>query len=289
MTINNCTLYHGDCIKVMKEMKGTNPIDMVLVDPPYGTTAYKWDKVLDLKAMWDALRPLVKENAAMLFFSQLPFACDLINSNRKEFRYEWVWNKKIPAGFLNSHKMPLRLHENILVFSHRLPTYNPQWVKIKPYANHSGCNVVYGTKVKSTRVANLTGKGYPKDIIEFIKPVTLWGRTLKYRHPTQKPVALLEYLIKTYTNPGEVVLDFCMGSGSCAEACVNAGRRFVGIEMDDGYYAMCLERVREAVERVANDVVREGAAGANDGSSTIDVAANAADMPLFAKVPEVTR
>lgn len=287
MTINNCTLYHGDCIEVMKEMKGTNPIDMVLVDPPYGTTACKWDKVLDLKAMWDALHPLVKENAAMLFFSQLPFACDLINSNRKEFRYEWVWNKKIPAGFLNSHKMPLRLHENILLFAHRLPTYNPQMESGKPYH-------IYGYKVQENNYRGFVykpaqynpGVRYPKDILTFYKER---GSGKKKLHPTQKPVALLEYLIKTYTNPGETVLDFCMGSGSCAEACVNTGRRFVGIEMDDGYYAMCLERVREAVERVANDVVREGAAGANDGSSTIDVAANAADMPLFAKVPEVTR
>nr|DAG49956.1 MAG TPA: adenine-specific methyltransferase [Bacteriophage sp.] len=230
-------LLQGDCLELMKDIPGAS-IDMICVDPPYGTTHNKWDNVIDPVKMWAQFNRIIKERGAILIFSQLPFAVDLINANRKMFKYEIVWAKTMPVGFLNANRMPLRAHENILIFYKKLPTYNPQKIQGEPYVMkcYSYSNNYYGYKCKETR--NFDGLRYPTDVLK------INNHFRNHRlHPTEKPVALLEWLVKTYTNPGDVVLDACMGSGSTGVACLNTGRKFIGIERDPGYFAIASDRL----------------------------------------------
>ena len=212
-------------------------IDMILCDLPYGTTHNKWDNVIPMESLWEQYNRIIKDHGAIVLFSQMPFGASLIMSNPKMFRYEWIWEKNQAVGFLNAKKMPLRKHENILVFYKHLPTYNPQGlikldepIQEEGRANRSG---------KNYRVADKsfirTHKNYPTDIITFSKDTGY--------HPTQKPVDLLEYLIKTYTNEGDVVLDNCMGSGSTGVACQNTNREFIGMELDEKYFKIACERI----------------------------------------------
>lgn len=218
-------------------------IDMILADPPYGTTRNKWDSCIDIERLWDGYKRIIKENGAIVLFSQQPFTTTLIESNKKMFRYEFVWNKQSPTGFLNANRMPLRVHENIIVFYKKLPIYNPQKTKGKPYSiNRRKHNSSYG-KYEVRGGTYETGERFPVDILNFSNA----NHNDRY-HPTQKPVPLLEYLIRTYTNPGEVVLDNCMGSGSTGVACVNTGRDFIGIEKDDHYFEVAKERIAKAEE-----------------------------------------
>ena len=238
-------IYQGDCFELIKGIPDGS-VDCVITDPPYGTTANKWDKKVDLVALWKELYRIAKPNAAFLFNAQMPFTVDLVNSNRKDFRYEWIWEKHRCTGFLNANKMPLKIHEQILVFYHKLPTYNPQKWQGKPlsitkseiisknYQNH-----------KSTPYINPTGLRYPVDIIKCDYDSLRYNSTQKNKpmHPTQKPVALIEYLIKTYTNPGEVVLDCFLGSGSTAMAAINTGRKYIGFEKEAEYFEMAKTRI----------------------------------------------
>lgn len=239
-------LLRGDCLELMKEIPDGS-VDMILADPPYGTTdKNEWDKIIPLKEMFENYNRVIKDNGAVVVFSQLPFAVDVINENRRYFRYEIIWHKTQAVGFLNANRMPLRAHENILVFYKRLPTYNPQKTKGIPYNRGlipPNCTPNYGN-FGEHYVENKTGDRHPLDVITFSSA----NRAKHHLHPTQKPVALLEYLIRTYTNPGEVVLDNCMGSGSTGIACVNTGRDFVGIEKDDNYFRIAAERIRKAEE-----------------------------------------
>ena len=212
-------------------------IDMILCDLPYGTTHNKWDNVIPMKPLWEQYNRIIKDHGAIVLFSQMPFGASLIMSNPKMFRYEWIWEKNQAGGFLNAKKMPLRKHENILVFYKHLPTYNPQGlIKLdepiyeEGSANRNGKN--YGVADKSFI---RTHKNYPTDIITFSKDSGY--------HPTQKPVDLLEYLIKTYTNEGDLVLDNCMGSGSTGVACVNTNRDFIGMELNEEYFKIACERI----------------------------------------------
>ncbi len=212
-------------------------IDLILCDLPYGTTANKWDTVIPFDKLWEQYKRIIKDNGAILLFSQMPFGASLIMSNPKMFRYEWIWEKNQAVGFLNAKKMPLRKHENILVFYKHLPTYNPQGlikldepIQEEGSANRNGKN--YGIADKSFI---RTHKNYPTDIITFSKDSGY--------HPTQKPVDLLEYLIKTYTNEGDLVLDNCMGSGSTGVACVNTNRDFIGMELNEEYFKIACERI----------------------------------------------
>lgn len=212
-------------------------IDMILCDLPYGTTHNKWDTIIPFDKLWAQYKRIIKDNGAILLFSQMPFGASLIMSNPKMFRYEWIWEKNQAVGFLNAKKMPLRKHENILVFYKHLPTYNPQGlikldepIQEEGSANRNGKN--YGVADKSFI---RTHTNYPTDIITFSKDTGY--------HPTQKPVDLLEYLIKTYTNEGDVVLDNCMGSGSTGVACKNTNREFIGMELDEKYYKIACERL----------------------------------------------
>jgi site-specific DNA-methyltransferase (adenine-specific) len=232
-------LRQGDCLEIMKEIPDKS-VDMILCDLPYGTTRNKWDSVIPLKNLWEQYNRIIKENGAVVLFSQFPFTITVAQSNIENFKYEWIWQKDNGTGFLNSKKMPLKIHENILVFYKKLPTYNPQMrTGYKPYIQKSGRGSSnYGEQIRVVTENN--GTRHPIDIIEF-------KRDKEKLHPTQKPVELLEYLIKTYTNEGETVLDNCMGSGSCGVACVNTNRCFIGIELDKNYFKIAKERINGAI------------------------------------------
>lgn len=236
-------LIHGDCLEKMKDIPNES-IDMILCDLPYGTTNCEWDVKIDLVQLWKEYKRIIKEHGTIVLFSQLPFTCELIADAAVPFRYEWIWRKTQGAGFLNSRKMPLRAHESILVFYKHLPTYNPQMRAGKPYVNvhkKDKTSAIYAGDIGCKTVNN--GDRYPIDVITFEN-----HNSKSKKHPTEKPVSLLKYLIKTYTNPGETVLDNTMGSGSTGVACVNIGRKFIGIELDDHYYDVAVERINAAKE-----------------------------------------
>ena len=243
----NCgvSLMLGDCLERMKEIPDGS-VDMILADLPYGTTSRnEWDKKIPLAPLWEQYERIIKANGAIVLFSQMPFGAELILSNIRLFRYEWIWNKRGAGGFLNANKMPLRLHENILVFYKALPTYNPQKWMSKPYFRDDKTNdsLNYGKWTSLPRKSE-NGERYPVDIISFSNA----ERKNDHFHAAQKPVALLEYLIKTYTNEGETVLDNVMGSGSTGVAAVNTGRKFIGIELDEKFYETAKNRIEKAIE-----------------------------------------
>jgi site-specific DNA-methyltransferase (adenine-specific) len=221
-------IYQIPCLEALPSIPDKS-IDMILCDLPYGTTQNKWDSVIDLESLWAQYKRVIKENGAVVLFAQTPFDKLLGASNLKMLKYEWVWQKNVATGHLNANKMPMKEHENILVFYKKPPVYNPQMEEGTPYINKrkpindNGSNYGY---IERTDTVN-DGKRYPKSILKFDREIGL--------HPTQKPVSLCEYLIKTYTKEGEIVLDNCMGSGSTAVACVNTGRKFIGFETEAKY------------------------------------------------------
>lgn len=231
-------LFNGDCLEVMDELieKGVK-VDMILCDPPYGTTQNAWDTVIPLDQLWERYERVIKDNGAIVLFAQTPFDKVLGASNLKLLKYEWIYNKSKPTGFLNANKMPLKKHENILVFYKKLPTYNPQGLikdGVKKVTRTNKGN--YG-KCEATTVRKYTN--YPTSELNY-------SNVFKNQlHPTQKPVELLEYLIKTYTHEGELVLDNCMGSGSTGVACMNTNRKFIGIELDNYYFNIAKERMNQ--------------------------------------------
>ena len=206
---------------------------------PYGTTRNKWDIIIDLDLLWEQYERIIKDNGAIVLFAQTPFDKILGASNLKLLRYEWIWEKAKPTGFLNAKKMPMKKHENILVFYKKLPTYNPQGLIKDGKTIVSRTNKGNYGECSKTTIRAFTG--YPNSILKFS------GVTSKEQlHTTQKPVDLLEYLIKTYTNDGEIVLDNCMGSGSTCVACINTNRQFIGIELDKNYFEIAEKRIKEA-------------------------------------------
>ena len=233
-------LRQGDCLELMKDIPNKS-VDMILCDLPFGTTRNKWDSVLSLDKLWEQYDRIIKNDGAVVLFAQTPFDKVLGCSRINLLRYEWIWEKTEATGFLNAKKMPLKAHENILVFYKQLPKYNPQFGEGKPYRykkeNISSSN--YGNSNGTSLIQN-SGFRYPKSILCFKKD--------KGFHPTQKPVELLEYLIKTYTHEGEIVLDNCMGSGSTGVACVNTNRNFIGMELDENYFNVASQRIRDAQE-----------------------------------------
>jgi site-specific DNA-methyltransferase (adenine-specific) len=238
-------LYKGDCLEVMKEIEAGS-IDAIITDPPYGTTACKWDSVIDFELMWEQLNRVIKPNGAIVLFSSEPFSSALRMSNIKNYKYELIWKKsKCGSPFTAKYK-PLTKHENISIFEKKgkKTTYNPQMVQGKPYKRTSKKgtnNMGFGAK-SGFQFGSLDGKRYPSTILDFPQK---WRRQDQV-HPTQKPVELMEYLIKTYTNENETVLDFTMGSGSTGVACVNTNRNFIGIEMDSNYFEIAEQRIKEA-------------------------------------------
>ena len=229
-------IYNEDCFNVLPTLDD-NSIDLVLVDLPYGQTDCKWDVCIDLEKMWEQLKRVGKENTAFVFFTTTKFGYKLIQSNEKWFRYDLVWEKCNPVGFLNSNKMPLRNHEMIYVFYQKLPTYNPQKTPGKPYiANRKKGTNLYGITNTGENETINNGDRYPLSVQKFNKPS-------KSKHTTQKPNDLCEWLIKTYSNDNDVVLDFTMGSGSTGVACKNTGRRFIGIEKNLEIFKVAEERI----------------------------------------------
>ena len=231
-------LYHGDCLKVMKAIPDSS-IDMVLCDLPYGKTHNAWDIPIDLSALWEQYRRIIKTNACVALFGQGAFCADLIESNRKMFRYDLIWHKNTHTGFLNANRMPLRCHESILIFYQKLPPYHPQKTDGRPYfrSHRKQGSVNYG-KQGDNSTRNPTGRRMPQSIVTISKST---GRML---HPTEKPVTLLEWLIQTYTDEGAKVLDNCRGSGSTGEAALKTGRSFIGIEKDEQYFKVASERLQ---------------------------------------------
>ena len=241
-------LMHGDCLEWMKEMPDGS-VDMVLSDPPYGTTACKWDTVIDLPLMWEQLKRITKPSGAIVMTASQPFTSALVMSNPKMFKYDWCWIKNKSTGFLNAKRQPLRAKEDVLVFYRNQCTYNAQ----KTYGHRPVNNFVKhtsdGETVGATKIG-ISGGGsterYPTNVQKF-SVVNQDGTSDGGKfHSTQKPVALMEYLIRTYTNEGETVLDFTMGSGTTGVACKNLGRKFIGIELDQGYFDIAVKRIGEA-------------------------------------------
>lgn len=237
-------LFHGDCLEQLK-LLGDKSIDMVLTDPPYGTTACTWDTIIPFEPMWKEIKRVTKDNSAICLFGSEPFSSALRMSNIKMFKYDWIWNKKSPKGHLNAKKRPLTQHEIISVFYLVQPTYIPAFHSNKLKRTFSGPSKSDKTEVYGKQTIHVKdikdNISYPRSIIEQTSVV---GNSLeKVNHPTQKPVALLEYLIKTYTNEGDTVLDFTMGSGSTGVAANNLNRKFIGIELNEEYFEIAKKRI----------------------------------------------
>jgi len=238
----------GDCLERMKEIPDGS-VDLVLTDPPYGTTACKWDSVISLEPMWKELKRVIKPNGAIVLTSVDPFTCILGTSNIQDLKYKWVWNKTRATGHLNAKKMPMKNIEDILVFYKQQPTYNPQGIiEVDRTVHNSKSDSLRGVTKDATSTVTggiryeaykQTKTNYPRQLLQFASE----GATV---HPTQKPVSLMEYLIRTYTNESETVLDFTMGSGTTGVACVNTNRNFIGIEQDDEYFKIAHNRINEA-------------------------------------------
>lgn len=244
------TIYNEDCMEGMKRIPD-GLVDCIICDLPYGTTRNAWDSVIPLDELWVQYKRIIKERGAIVLFSQMPFTAILASSNLEMLKYEWIWEKTMPTGFLNSNHAPLKVHENILVFSKRAAApkgagkidpmiYNPQFLKGKPYfskASGIGLRDNY-SKFKRVPTHNNGDKYYPRDIIQFSHDKDKF-------HPTQKPVSLLKYLVLTYSNKGDTILDNCMGSGTTALACIDTGRNFIGFEKEKKYFDIAMKRIAQ--------------------------------------------
>lgn len=242
-------LINGDCLEVMKNIP-ENSIDMVLVDPPYGVTNCKWDSVIDIDRMWQLLYSITKKTTPIVIMAGQPFTSRIIMSNPVLFKYSWVWEKEQGTNFAMAKRQPMKVHEDVCVFYEKQCLYNPQGL-IDCSIAKGGKNKFRSDNIYSGGGVGLTAKyvqkkkGYPRTVQKFNRETGL--------HPTQKPVALMEYLVKTYTNGGDTILDFTMGSGTTGVACANLGRKFIGIELDEGYFEIAKERI-QAVKLGLNDI-----------------------------------
>lgn len=247
-------LHQGDCLEIMPQIDNES-VDMILCDLPYGTTVMEWDVVIPFEPLWREYERIIKPNGAIVLFSSQPFTTDLINSNRILFRYEIIWKKTMKSGFLDANKRPLKEHENILVFYKKTPTYNPiksSSGKPERFRKKEGNRSEHYGRMRMCDVTD-HGERYPTDVIEFSNwNGALFGKTKNAtKHPTQKPVDLCEYLIKTYTNIGDVVLDNTMGSGTTIIAALRTGRKSIGIEKNPEYFAIAQERIKQAERQPA--------------------------------------
>lgn len=239
-------LLHGDCLELMKDIPDKS-IDMILCDLPYGTSACRWDVVLPFEPLWEQYERIVKDGCAIVLFGSEPFSSHLRMSNLNDYKYDWVWDKKLAGNGINAKKQPLKVHENIMVF--HSSRYYPIMEKGK-LRNKMGLFESELTHSNTYCKQYKSDEYYPKSILPFSSAGLRSGRL----HPTQKPVSLLEYLIKTYTNEGETVLDNCMGSGSTGVACVNTGRNFIGIELDPNYFEVAKHRIEDKEAQMGVEV-----------------------------------
>ena len=233
--MNDIELWQGDCLELMKDIPDKS-IDMILCDLPYGTTACKWDVIIPFEPLWEQYNRIIKDNGAIVLFGSEPFSSYLRMSNIKNFKYDWIWNKKLAGNGILAKKQPLKIHEIVSVFNSGI--YIPQMTKGR-YRKKMGLKESEITSGNSFAKQTENDLYYPQTIQEFSTANMRKGRL----HPTQKPVELLEYLIKTYTNEGETVLDNCMGSGSTGVACKNLNRKFIGIELDENYFNIAKGRI----------------------------------------------
>lgn len=256
-SFDNGIIFNGDCLKVMDYLIANNiKVDAIITDLPYGTTACKWDNVIPFNEMWERLNILIKDNNAIVLFGSQPFTSTLITSNIKMFKYEWIWEKAVGSNFATVKYMPMKEHENILVFGKNKVNYYPimqerkgnekgKTRKATREESIGGC----GSEVHGNIIKNRDTKSYGElrnpSSVQFFQNRLPSDRGL---HPTQKPVELMEYLIKTYTKENEVVLDFTMGSGTTCVACQNTNRRFIGIELDENYYNIAKERIENNIK-----------------------------------------
>jgi DNA modification methylase len=244
MDISTNIVYNGDCLDILKTIPAKS-INMICVDLPYGQTALSWDIPIDLEEMWSQLKRICKDNACMAFFTTTKYGFELIKSNKTNFRYDLVMPKNNSVGFLNANKQPLRGHEMVYIFYNKQPVYNPQKTEGEPYRkkhkNGATEEVKTGYYGTSNIIAtnNTTGLRHPISIIPKNYP-----ERVKHNHPTRKPIKTCEWLIKTYTNENDIVLDFTCGSGSTLKGCVNTNRRYIGIEKDPEIYKQCLENLQ---------------------------------------------
>lgn len=238
-------LYQGDCLELMSLLPDQS-IDMILCDLPYGTTACSWDVVIPFEALWAQYKRIIRGNGAIVLTASQPFTSKLANSNLKWLKYEWIWEKDQGSNFANVKHQPFKVHENVLVFARGATKYYPQWTYGRPYAakgrqaRKRRIEVLNSTGVGSVQLGygSSDGRRYPRSVLRLNRERGL--------HPTQKPVPLFEYLVKTYTDLGDLVLDNCMGSGTAGVACLRSGRRFIGMELDEGYFEVAGNRVTEA-------------------------------------------
>ena len=238
-------IHLGNCLELMNGIPDKS-VDMILCDLPYGTTANKWDSIIPFEPLWEQYERIIKDNGAIVLTGSQPFTTDLINSNRKIFKYEWIWEKTKGGAFVHANRMPMKRHENVLVFYKKQPTYNPQKTiapehlidKRKTINNSTSVKDYTYTGMKTIRKKD-DGTRFPTSVIRINSETGL--------HPTQKPVALFEYLIKTYTNKGETVLDNCIGSGTTAISAINTNRNYIGIELDEDYCNVANQRINDFV------------------------------------------
>lgn len=243
---NRLRLLHGDCLSKMKNIQPES-IDMIFTDLPYGTTQNSWDIKISTKSLWEQFLRIVKPNGVIALWSQMPYSAELVMSMPKLFRYEWIIEKTTATGFLNANRMPMKAHEQVLIFYKNLPTYNPQ----KTYGHQPTHSFVKkksdGSNYGKTSLG-ISGGGdtdrFPRDVLKFS-----WDTQTSKLHPTQKPLAATEYFIKTYTNVDDVVLDCCMGSGTCGVASANLDRKFVGIEKDSKWFNIASDRINDAYRK----------------------------------------
>lgn len=249
MTIEKNSIHHGDCLDIMPFIEDKS-IDLILCDLPYGTTKNEWDTIIPFEPMWEQYNRIIKDNGAILLFAQSPFDKQLAMSNIDMFRYEWIWEKTEATGFLNASKMPLKAHENILVFYKKLPTYNPIKTKGEKKVVRSAHRIKckesnnYGKHQMHTKDYE-SDERYPRSVLKFPK-----DKQSEQLHPTQKPLALIKYFIETYSNPGDIVLDNAVGSGTTPVGCIETGRDYIAIEKYKTNYDVCVDRLK----RVSGDV-----------------------------------
>ncbi|PKR79192.1 cytosine methyltransferase [Halalkalibacillus sediminis] len=255
MKINKNTVYNMDCLEGMKHIPDGS-IDLILCDLPYGTTHCSWDSIIPFQELWEQYKRIIKENGAIVLTASQPFTTKLIESNFKWFRYEWIWKKENHVtGFQNANRMPLKNHENICVFYKKLPTYNPQGLmKIKPKTvkRNKSMQALGKNNQSLSRYHVVRYKNFPKSVVSF-------SRNKNTFHPTQKPEELFEYIVRTYTNEGETVLDNCMGGFTTAIACDNSNRNWIGFELNREYCEQGLNRINEnrsKMELPSIDIVR---------------------------------
>lgn len=235
-------LYNGDCLDIMPNIPDKS-IDMIFADLPFGTTQNKWDCLIDLDKLWEQYKRIIKDNGCIALWCQVPFNITLGYSNLKMLKYEWIIEKTNATGHYNAKKMPMKAHENIMIFYKNVPTYNPQKTTghkpVNTYTKHTDDGSNYGSSIIGRSGGGQTDR-YPRDVLKF-----KWDTQKSSLHPTQKPIAACEYFISTYSNEGDTILDNCMGSGTTGEACSRLNRNFIGIELDPKYFKIAQERIKK--------------------------------------------